>query len=187
MTETVKEEGPQLKRINIKSGKFTAGDETYYIQPNLSVIRYVEYLKRVPRLTFHTTFKGMYDTLHKIYNVTASGNDMIYAIQQARELSWNQLDAIQRFDEHELPDIIDFVALFCNKEGEDVGQFDISIHENKKTMIAKEGYAIQDFFTLAFHLIESFSEGYQKIQETIARITEGGQSSRSSQRIKATS
>ncbi len=160
---------PEHKRIDIPSGKFKAGGETFYIQPHLSTTRYVEYLKRVPRLAYNATFRSIYDTLSKIYMTTSSGNDMIYAIQQARELSWNQLDAIKRFDENEIPDIIDFCCLFINKAGEDVSKFDSSVHEAKKEIISKEGYVVDDFFTLAFHLVESFSEGYQKL----TRLTKG--------------
>lgn len=169
MSETA-QAAPSPKRINIKSGQFTAGGETYYIQTTLSVARYVEYLKRVPKLSYHTTFKGLWDALHKIYQVTSSGNDMIFAIQTARETAWNVLDAIQRFDEHEIPDIVDFVALFCVKEGEDPGKFDHSEHEGKKAAIAGEGYAIQDFFTLAFALIEGFSDAYRTVLEAARSV-----------------
>ena len=156
-------DAPTLKRINFQSGKIEVGEEIFYIQTNLSVIRYVEYLKRVPRLTFHTTFRGMYDSLSKIYMATSSGNDMIYAIQQARELAWNQLDAIKRFDEHEIPDIVDFCCLFLNRAGENIAEFDQTIHEQKKSIIVHGGYDASDFFTLAYHAVESFSEAYRKL------------------------
>jgi hypothetical protein len=155
---------PQPKTLDIPSGKLTAGGEQYFIQYSLSTNRYVEYLKRVPRLTFHATFEGMYDTLAKIYTAASSGNDMIYAIAQARELSWNQLDAIRRFDENEIPDIIDFCCLFINKVGEDVSQFDHAIHEQKKAAISREGYDISGFFTLAFSVIENLKPAYHKIK-----------------------
>jgi hypothetical protein len=155
---------PKQKEIDISSGRLMAGGEEYYIQYSLSTTRYVEYLKRVPRLTFHTTFAGMYDTLSKIYTATASGNDMIFAIHQARELSWNQLDAIRRFDENEIPEIIDFCCLFLNRAGEDVSKYDAAIHEQKKQAIQQEGYEIGGFFTLAFALIQNLNAAYHKIR-----------------------
>ena len=178
---------PQLKRIDFKKGQFDVAGEPMFIQPGLSTSRYVEYLKRTPKLSFATTFRSMYDTLSKIYAAASSGNDMIYAVGQARELSWNQLDAIRRFDENEIPDIIDFVCLFCNRAGEDIGQFDSSIHEAKKAAIAREGYAIEDFFTLAFNLIESFSDGYQQIKSLSEQREQPDPSrSQASQPIKPT-
>lgn len=155
---------PQPKTIDIQSGKIQVGDRTGYIQPVLSTIRYVEYLKRVPRLTYHTTFAGMYDTLSKIYMATSAGNDMIYAVSQARELSWNQLDAIKRFDENEIPDIIDFCCLFINFDGEDVSKFDHAAHEAKKLAVHQEGYDVSSFFSLAFNLIENLPDAYRKIK-----------------------
>ena len=154
----------QHKTIDIPSGKFMAGGDMYFISPALSTNFYVEYLKRVPRLTFHTTFEGMYDTLAKIYTAASSGNDMIYAIGQARELSWNQLENIKRFDENEIPDIIDFCALFIHKAGDNTAQFDHAYHEVKKQIISKEGYLINDFFSLAFSLIENYGNAYHKIK-----------------------
>jgi hypothetical protein len=144
--------------------KMTVGNETWFIQPILSTIRYVEYLKRSPRLTFGTTFTQLYNTLSKIYTATSSGNDILFAVQQAKELSWNQLDAIKRFDENEIPDIVDFVTLFINAPNENSGEFDHNQHEAKKQAIHAEGYAVQDFFFLAYNLIENFHEAYQKIQ-----------------------
>ena len=155
---------PKQKQIDIPSGKLMAGGDQYYITYSLSTTRYVEYLKKIPRLTFHATFAGIYDTLSKIYTAASSGNDMIYAIGQARELSWNQLDAIRRFDENDIPDIIDFCCLFINKAGEDISQFDSTIHEQKKAIISGEGYDIAGFFTLAFSLIENLSAAYHKIR-----------------------
>jgi len=155
---------PILKTIDIPSGKLMAGGEQYFIQYSLSTNFYIEYLKKLPRLTFHSTFAGMYDTLSKIYTAASSGNDMIYAISQARELSWNQLDAIRRFDENEIPDIVDFCCLFIHKAGDDVSKFDHAYHELKKQIISAEGYDVASFFTLAFSLIENYGNAYHKIK-----------------------
>ena len=155
---------PTQKQIDIPSGKLMAGGDQYYITYSLSTNVYVEYLKRLPRLTFHTTFAGIYDTLSKIYTAASSGNDMIYAIGQARELSWNQLDNIKRFDENEIPDIVDFCCLFIHKAGDDISKFDHAYHEKKKEAINREGYDISGFFTLAFSLIENLSAAYHKIR-----------------------
>ena len=155
---------PIQKTIDIPLGKLMAGGEQYFIQYSLSTNRYVEYLKRIPRLTFHATFAGMYDTLSKIYTAASSGNDMIYAIGQARELSWNQLENIKRFDENEIPDILDFCCLFLNKSGENPAKFDFAEHEEKKRIISAEGYDISFFFTLAFSAIENFGQAYHRIK-----------------------
>lgn len=159
---------PEPKLIDINSGKIPVGNRILYIQGNLSSIRYVEYLKRLPRLTFRVTFEGMYDTLSKIYMAASSGNDMIYAIQQARELSMNQLDAIKRFDDNEIPDIIDLCCLFLNWEGEDISQFDHAIHEAKKQELTREGYDISSFFHLAGNLIEKFPAAYQQMHNMVS-------------------
>ncbi len=156
---------PIQKQIDIASGRITAGDETLYIQYTLSTTRYVEYLKRIPKLSFNTTFKGLYDSLSQVYMLCSTGNDMIFAIGKCRELALNQLEAIKRFDESEILDVIDFCALFINREGEDISKFDHSIHESKKEALSKEGYEVSGFFQLQVNLIDGFSQAYRKIQE----------------------
>src|SRR5688572_15658370 len=134
------EQPPILKEIDIPSGKLMAGGEQYFIQNRLSTNRYVEYLKKLPVLTYGVTFTQQYDALASIYTAASSGNDMIYAIGHCRETAWNQLQAIKRFDEREVLDIIDFCALFINAPGEDVGQFDQALHDQKALILQKEGY-----------------------------------------------
>src|SRR5688500_12712948 len=113
------EEAPKQKKLDIESKLIPAGEKTFHLDWALSTTRYVQYLQKLPKLTFNTSFAGMYDTLSKIYTVSSSGNDMIFAVGQSRELAWNQLEAIKRFDENEVLDIIDLCALFLNTSTED--------------------------------------------------------------------
>ena len=158
------EQPPIFKEIDIPSGRLTAGGETYFIQIRLSTNRYVEYLKKLPLLSFGVTFSDLYKGLSEIYTTTSSGNDMIYAIGHSRETSWNLLSGIKRFDEREVLDIIDFCALFLNKSGENVDAFDQALHDQKTMILQKEGYDHASFFTLAFSLIENYGNVYRKIK-----------------------
>ena len=155
---------PLQKTIDIQSGRLMAGGEEYFIQNTLSTVRYVEYLKKLPTLSFGVTFSQMYEALSKIYTFASSGNDMIYAIGQARELSWNLLSTIKRFDEREILDIVDFCSLFINKAGEDISKFDQALHDQKAAILQKEGYDHASFFTLAFSLIENYGNAYHRIK-----------------------
>lgn len=163
-------EAPEQKKLDIPSGRIPAGGEMYHLTYSLSTTRYVEYLKKLPKLTFNVTFAGMYDTLSKIYMVSSAGNDMIYAVQQARELSWNQLEAIKRFDENEVIDVIDFCALFINKSNEDISKFNQALHDEKCLALQNEGYDTEDFFLLTAKLIQNFPDAYRKI---LSHISEG--------------
>jgi|GEM_PF-3601949 len=157
-------EAPKQKEIDIPSGVIAANGKRFHVTYSLSTTRYVEYLKQLPKLTFNTTFRGMYDTLSKIYMAASSGNDMIGAIQQARELSINQLNAIKRFDDAEIPDVISFCALFLNEAGEDISKFDQAMHDEKVSTLHQEGYDVSGFFQLQVNLIDGFSSAFLKIQ-----------------------
>jgi hypothetical protein len=157
-------ESPKQKRIDIPSGVIPAGGKTFYIQYSLSTTRFVEYLKRIPKLSFNTTFRGMYGTLSEIWTLASSGNDMIGAIGGIREKAMNQLIAVKRFDENEIIDVIDLCALFCNMPGEDVSKFEEALHHEKCLILQNEGYDKDDFFLLLTKLIDGLHEASQKIR-----------------------
>jgi hypothetical protein len=157
-------EAPKQKRIDIPSGVIPAGGDTFYIQYTLSTTRFVEYLKRLPRLTFGVTFKQMYNSLADIHRMLSNGNDLLGAIAGGREKSINQMSAIKRFDEHEILDVIDLVALFVNRPGEAIDKFDEPSHHEKCLILQNEGYDHQDFFLLLTKLIDGLQEASLKIQ-----------------------
>jgi hypothetical protein len=155
-------EAPKQKRIDIPSGVIPAGGDTFFIQYSLATTRFVEYLKRLPRLTYGVTFKGMYNSLAEIHKLSSNGNDVIAAITGVREKSINQMSAIKRFDENQILDVVDLCALFCNRPGEQIDKYDEAVHHEKSMILQNEGYATEDFFLLSKSLIDGLQEAYQR-------------------------
>ncbi len=154
-------EGPQIKHIDLATGKFKANGNQYYIQSELSLERYVAYLKMTTELSFNTDFDGMNQTLNKIFKAVSSGNDILDAIRVTRELAYNQINAIADFSSREVPSILRFCTLFINTDDEDIARFDDRIVDQKIENWTEEGYAIDDFFFLAANFIPSFRGAFQ--------------------------
>lgn len=155
--------GPVGKRIDIQSGKFEANGRTYYIQMDtLKLARYVAYMQLQQKLAFGTDFQGLYNTLTKIWNAASSGNDILKALADIRELSYNQLNAVVDFVGREHPEILRFCALFINAEDEDIGKWDERIVDQKITDWIEEGLDIQDFFSLAAGYSPGFLSAFEE-------------------------
>ena len=161
MKETEAPPGPQLKHIDMSTAKFTANGTTYYIQSRLSLARYVEYLKLSNEISFNTDFEGMYSTLNKIFEAASHGNDLIEANHKARELAYNQINAIVDFTNREHPTVLRFCALFINAEEEDINKYDDRVIDHKVEDWTEEGLAIDDFFYLAANFIPSFRDTFR--------------------------
>jgi hypothetical protein len=69
-------------------------------------------------------------------------------------------------------------ALFCNYEGEDEKIYNEEIMKSKIEDWQKEGYDINDFFSLAWTLVPSFLEIYK---DDLANISSHTRKERSSQ------
>lgn len=153
-----------IKRIDIQSGKFEANGRTYYIQENLSLRRYTEYLKLSNEISFGVTFNEIYQTLNKIWKACSTGNDILAAINTCRELSYNQINAVVDFASREHPTILRFCALFINAEDEDLAKYDDRIVDQKINDWIEEGLDIQDFFYLAARYNPEFIVAFKELK-----------------------
>jgi len=154
------DEGPKLKRIDMSQPKFQANGHTYYIQSNLSLERYVEYLKLSNELAFNTDFEGVFKTLKQVHAAVTSGNDVLSAIQKTTELTYNQMNAIVDFANRDHPTVLRFCALFINREDEEIHTYDERLIDPDWT---EEGLAIDDFFYLAANFIPSFRDTFRSL------------------------
>jgi len=159
------DEGPKLKHIDMSVAKFEANGHTYYIQSELSLQRYVEYLKLSNEITFNTDFDGMFSTLNKIFEAVSKGNDLLDAIRKARELSYNQINAIVDFTNRDHPTVLRFCALFINREDEEIHKYDDRMIDLKVTDWTEEGLDIGDFFYLAANFIPNFRAEFRNLAQ----------------------
>lgn len=149
------------RQIIGKSGK------VYKIEPeNVSAGRWREYEIQSLMLSFNSDFKTYYTSLVEIHtqiNQIKVLGDAIKINDKVKEL----IAGIGNYAERPEPKIIKFCSLFCNAEGEEVGEW--------SELMAAEKYEdwkdipVHFFFQLAAEAAPLFKEVYQKWKESPIR------------------
>lgn len=153
----------ETPRLNLEEKTFKANGNTYYYSQNMCIDRFIEFERLQAHVGFGKDFKNLYDEMKKAYehfntNRFADGSVIIH----------NLLNGIgQNLDKRDHP-VLQLCALFINREGENVKIFDADLNDQKIDDWKKEGYAIADFFQLAFNFVEGFIPAYNEIIQNIS-------------------
>ena len=160
-SETKSEKMSELKRITPDTREFEAGGNKYFIQlEGISIGRFMFYEKFVNQATFGTDFNSMFLTMKKIYLAATSGIDVLKALKDIGDLSYNQMTTINDLSEHKYNNGLMLCSLFINRPTEDISEWNERMATEKIDDWKKEGFAMEDFFLLALNSIEGFREAY---------------------------
>ena len=139
-----------------KSGK------VYKIIPDqISVARWAQYEIQAATLGFNTSYQAMFDSYKYIYTQlkgAITGEGILNTMNECKK--W-----MQHIDEHPVtsaPKAIEFCAIFCICEGEDVGSYSDDMVASK--FEDWKHIPMKDFFLLYHQLIPGLKENYQKMQ-----------------------
>lgn len=148
--------GVEPKSVNFNERFFKANGKTYFIADKISVNRWKQYEKLMPRLTYGIDFDSMQKALLKAYN---SLNDKKFA--DAAVILHNLMSGIKDAnDDKRIHPALLMAALLINAEGEDAGIYDEKTQLNKISDWEKEGLDILGFFAFALNTINGFRETY---------------------------
>lgn len=151
--------------------EFTANGNKYIIMDKISVGRWKEYEKLVPRLTFGIGFAEMFANLKKLY---AALNKQQFA--DSSVICHNMMSAIKDVDnEKRVHPALMMAALFINREDENPAVYDEKIILEKIEDWTKEGLDISGFFMLSLNSMKGFGDAYRefiKEQRNLEKETE---------------
>lgn len=156
-----------MKRIDFTKPSFVADGRTFYIKETLTIERFMEYERLQASMGFNLTFSAIFDSLKKIYELINSNKILDGGIKL-----YNLMSGIAERIDGKLHPALEICSLFVIEEGEDITKYDDTIAKSKIEAWKKEGYAMQDFFTLAVSLVESFSEAYADFTEGFSKLAE---------------
>jgi len=152
----------QIKRIDFKKNYFecTNGEGTrkYYFHDTLSVARYEVFEDLEMQVAQGRSFSDVYASQKKIHEFLNNSKFADAAIE-----NYNAMKMVGTKLEKRFHPAMQLVALFANQENEDIGIFDEIVMEKKMNDWKTEGYAHQDFFSLAFNLVEDMLKAYEEI------------------------
>ena len=148
----------ELKSIDFTKKEFTANNQKYIISDKISIRRYAEYQKLMPRLTYGLGFDEIFKSLKNAY---AHLNKQNFA--DSAVIIHNIMNGISNVEESSrVHPALKMAALFVNREGEDAKVYDEELMMKKIEDWTKEGYNVSDFFTLSLSSINGFREAYNE-------------------------
>lgn len=163
--DTTKSTGKALKVIDIKTKSFTANGKTYHIEMDgLAISRLIMYQKLQIEVAYGVTFVQMYDAIKKCYELTNKQKFADVAVKQ-----YNILEGIKTFENRRIP-MLELCALFINEDKEDRGVISKEMIQAKVADWEAEGLDAIPFFQLAISSIQSFSQSYNEITQTISEL-----------------
>lgn len=158
----------EARRIDFDEGFFEANGHKYFMSSTLSIDRFQEFERLQVHVGFGKDFENMYNRLKDAYEYLNKGK-----IADGAVVIHNLINGVaQTLEKREHP-VLEMCALFLNREGEDVAKYDADISAQKIADWKKDGYAIQDFFQLAFNYVRGYITAYEEIIQNISQEAEG--------------
>lgn len=144
----------KLKSLPSNVTEFDANGHKYYVAKSIAPIRYKEYEKLLPSISFGLTFQSIYSNLSKLY---AHLNAQHFA--DASVVCHNLMSGIRNIDdENRVHPSMLMCALFINREGEDETKYDEAFMLEKINDWMAEGYDYGSFFHFAISGINGFRD-----------------------------
>jgi hypothetical protein len=154
-----------MKSINFELGFFEADGRKFYLTETLTIERFIEYEKLQNSMGFNLTFKQIFDSLNDVYRLINANKILDGGIKL-----YNLMNGIAERVDGKIHPALEICALFVVEEDEDISKYDGALAKSKIEAWKKEGYAMQDFFTLAVNLVEGFTESYRDFTENISKL-----------------
>ena len=154
-----------MKKINFEEGSFIADGRKFIITDSLPIDYFMEFERLQNTMGFNMTFKQIFDKLKDIYTVLNSNKILDAGIKLH-----NLMSGIAERVDGKLHPALEICALFIVEEGEDRNVYSKEVSKSKIDAWRKEGYDMQDFFTLAIGLVAGFTEIYVDFMENISKM-----------------
>lgn len=147
-----------LKRIDFEKGEFLADGKTYKVATEMSINRFKALETLEIEFYYGFTMREMFEKLKAAFmdlNKTKPADASVKIHNLMKGVA-------DRVDKRE-PVILRICSLFLNTEGEDVAEWSEELAKEKIDVWAKEGFLIDDFFTLAASIVPGFIKDYERI------------------------
>lgn len=133
----------------------------YYIHDTLSVARFEVFEDVHMLLAKGRDYAAVFASQKKVHDFLDSAHWLLAGIE-----NYNSMMLVKEKIEKRFHPAMRLVALFANLEGEDMTKYDEVAQNKKIDDWVREGFAMNDFFTLAFSfandILESYNETFQE-------------------------
>lgn len=153
-----------LKKPDFANG-FVAEGRVYRICSQLSVERYIAFLKLEVEAGLGVTFKATHDTFRSIFDLA---NKPQPEPGRIAVLANDAMLGLENLDKKKIPGLL-ICCLFLVTEDEDLKVYDPDVMDRKIADWEKEGYEVQSFLAFALSSIEGFSKTYLESSQESSR------------------
>jgi len=158
-----KQSNNEVRRLPLGTKAFEANGKKYHVSNTLSVERWRYFEDFQAMVGLGRSFQDVFDNVKKAYEALQHPK-----IADASVILHNILVGVgEKLEERHDPALM-LCALFINEEGEDERVYDLEKMNDKIKNWQKEGYAMADFFSLAFNLVPDFINSYNAVLEDIS-------------------
>jgi len=154
-----------MKKIDFEASYFEADGRKFYMGESLCIERFMEYERLQNSMGFNLSFKQVFDKLNEIYALQNSNKFLDSGIKL-----YNLMNGIAERVDGKIHPALEICALFVNEEGEDGTTWNKEMAKSKIDAWKKDGYDMQDFFTLAISLVQGFTTAYEEFTENISKL-----------------
>lgn len=142
----------ELKK-DIDSKQITANGNTYYLESELSIERFIAFQKLEVELAYQTGFAGVMKALDRA-KVFLNKTDFVSASVEITNIQ----DVMRKSDKDKRIPSIDICSLFLNTKDEDRRWITDQMLEEKQKDFESEGIPVSFFLTLAQNLVIGYKE-----------------------------
>jgi len=141
-----------------------ASGKKYKFCKYISIERYKALQKIELEVSFGISFEEIYKRLLKAKDLGNDGKGI-----DAWNIIMNIIDGLANRLEDRVTPVMKMCALFLNYEGENDEVYNDKDNEEKARDLERSGYAVVDFFQLAFNLIPGFVQTLRECSQSILR------------------
>jgi len=164
----------EVKRLPLDKPHFEANGKKYHISKMLSVERWRQFEDLQMMVGFGKGFQDFFDQIKKAYEALQHPK-----IADASVILHNLMLGVKEKLDKRHDATLQICALFINGDGEDEKVYDEDTMNKKIEDWGKEGYAMQDFFTLAWNMVPGFIDVYNEDLENTLKHMKQVKSSQS--------
>jgi hypothetical protein len=154
-----------MKRIDFEKGSFEADGRTFYLRDSLTIERFMAFEELQTSVGLNLNFKEVFEKIKTAYEYFNGGK-----FADGSVVLHNLMSGVAERVDTKIHPALEICALFIVEKDEDVSTWDRAIMKSKVNAWKKEGYDMQDFFSLAVSLVQGFTEIYEDFTQNISKL-----------------
>ncbi len=142
---------------------FTANSVKYLVHTSLAIERFMEFEKLQIKVGYGVDFRNLFQRINRSFDYLNEGRPADAAV-----ILHNVMAGVADNLEDRENAILLLCSLYICREGEDLTKYDAKLNAEKIEDWTREGIPVDNFFVLAFNLVNGFQPIYKTVSQSIS-------------------